>query len=248
MANLKIESTAALDKNGFIQNYPVGTIIIRASSTINNGWLLCDGSYVNTADYPELDAHVGTTYGARVGATFRLPPLVYNATNNPTQRMPFSTISAEATYPNVFTHNHTVGINATSFGSYNHNHNHNSNTRGSNSDSHSHNHGVISGNTGTSGASTAPAPANSLSSNTRLAGPSGPYASGNSGQVNHTHTGGAYNANSTNQAYNHAHNITIHTQTNYSHTHNTNIASSSHNISSPGVSPLSKQVYFLIKT
>ena len=82
MVNLKLESNGAvLSKDGFIQNYPVGTIVIRANSTIDDGWLLCDGSYINTADYPELDAHLGTTYGARVGATFKLPPLVYHATN-----------------------------------------------------------------------------------------------------------------------------------------------------------------------
>jgi len=241
MANLKLGSTATVDKNGFIQNYPVGTIIIRNSSTIDDGWLLCDGSYANTADYPELYALIGTTYGALVGATFKLPPLVYNATNNPTQRFPFSTIASEATYPASFTHGHTVGINATSFSLYNHYHNHNSNTSGTNADTHSHNHGTVSGNTNTSGAGAG-------SSGTRAAGPAGPYASGPSGGVNHTHGGAAWSAGSNNYGYAHTHNITIHNATNHNHNHNTNIASSSHTISTPDMIPLSKQVYFLIKT
>jgi microcystin-dependent protein len=241
MANLKIGLNAAVDKNGFIQNYPVGTIIIRNDSTISDGWLLCDGSYANTADYPELYSHIGTTYGALVGSTFKLPPLVYNATNNLTERMPFSTIASEATYPASFTHGHNVGINATSFSAYDHSHNHNSNTSGSNTDSHSHNHGSVSGNTNTSGAGLGSSP-------TRLAGPAGPYASGPSGGVNHTHGGAAWSAASNNYAYNHTHNITIHNATNHNHNHNTNIGSSSHSVNTSNMTPLSKQVYFLIKT
>jgi microcystin-dependent protein len=241
MANLKIGLNAAVDKNGFIQNYPVGTIIIRNNSTIDDGWLLCDGSYANTADYPELYAHVGTTYGALVGSTFRLPPLVYNATNNTTQRMPFSTIASEATYPSSFIHGHTVGINATSFSASNHEHNHNVNTATVTAGTHSHNHGAVSGNTDASGAGVG-------SAATRLAGPAGPYASGNSGQVNHTHGGAAWSGNSNNSQYAHLHSITIHNQTSYNHNHNTNIGSSSHSVSTPDMIPLSKQVYFLIKT
>jgi microcystin-dependent protein len=250
MANLKIEPGAALDKNGFIQNYPVGTIIIRANSTIDNGWLLCDGRYVNTADYPELDAHVGITYGARVGATFRLPPLVYNVTNNPTERMPFSTISSEAAYPNVFTHNHTVGFMGTTFSEASHSHNHNTNTATSRSDSISHNHGNISGNTTTSNNPENPsANANNLFSAGRLTGNAGPYASANTAAtLNHTHTGGAWSDTTQNYSVAHTHTVTIHTATNHNHGHNTNLANLSHSVNSSSSHPLSKQVYFLIKT
>jgi microcystin-dependent protein len=242
MANLKIGLNAAVDKNGFIQNYPVGTVVIRTSSTIDQGWLLCDGSYVNTADYPELYSHVGTTYGALVGSTFRLPPLVYNPTNNPTERIPFSTIASEATYPSSFQHSHNVAINAINFSSYTHFHNHNSNTSGSNTDLHSHNHGSVNGNTNASGAGAG-------SSGTRLAGPAGPYASGPQGGTNHTHGGAAWSAASTNYGYNHTHNITIHNATNHTHNHSANLGSSSQNVSTQyNLFPLSKQVYFLIKT
>ena len=467
MANLKIGSNAALDKNGFIQNYPVGSIVIRANSTIDDGWLLCDGRPVANTDYPELlnhlsneqkilasDAATSNYFGASVAlssdgntaivgaygndasfaddgaayvftrsggvwtqqqklvasdaesygdfgysvdlssdgntaaigaegstavyvftrsggvwteqqklvasdaqeftssfggsvslsgdgntvligaalhdtapavnsgaayvftrsggvwtqqrnfissdiendrfgfsvalssdgntaaigahledtspntdngavyvyslasslpyggsfSTFNLPPLVYNVTNNPNQRMPFSTISAEATYPNVFTHNHTVGINATSFDSYNHVHNHNSNTSASRSDTMSHNHGSIDGNTASSNNPVNPNAAN-LFSPGRLAGPAGPYASANtSATLNHVHAGGAWNSATQNSATSHTHNVNIHTQTNYSHSHNTNMANLSHSVNSSSSYPLSKQVYFLIKT
>lgn len=241
MANLKLGSSSALDKNGFIQNYPVGTIVIRGNSTVDDGWLLCDGSYVNTTEYPELYAHVGTTYGALVGSTFRLPPLVYNATNNPQNRIPFSTISAEATYPNQFTHNHTVAINATSFSGSTHTHNHNINSVGTNSDTHTHNHGTVSGNTDPSGAGLG-------SSSTRAAGPTGPYASGPSGGVNHAHGGAYWIGNSDSFSYAHAHGITIHNQTTHDHNHNTNISSSSHTVSNTDMLPPGREVYFLIKT
>jgi hypothetical protein len=174
-------------------------------------------------------------------STFNLPPLVYNATNNPTPRMPFSTIASEATYPNNFNHVHNIAINATGFSAATHYHNHNSNTAGSNNDTHSHNHGVVSGNTDSSGAGAG-------SASTRLAGPAGPYASGNSGQVNHTHGGAGWSGNSNNFAYAHAHNVQIHNTTNHDHNHNTNITSSSHSVSPTDMFPLSKQVYFLIKT
>jgi hypothetical protein len=242
MANLKIGLNAAVDKNGFIQNYPVGSVIIRANSTVDQGWLLCDGSYVNTADYPELYAHVGTTYGALVGATFKLPPLVYNATNNPTQRFPFSTIASEASYPPSFTHGHSVTVGGASFGGYNHDHNHNANFALCASQLVNHSHGTINGNTADSNAAQG-------FSNTRAAGPAGPYASGaSSAATSHSHVGGAWSEPTASSSVNHAHNVQIHNQTNHNHTHNTNMGSLSHSVVTSTTYPLSKQVYFLIKT
>jgi microcystin-dependent protein len=244
MANLKIGLDAAVDKNGFIQNYPVGSIVIKTSPTQDQGWLLCDGGYANTADYPELDAHLGTTYGARVGATFRLPPLVYHPTNNPTgPGFPFSTISSEASYPPSFTHNHNVAMGTTSFDGYNHNHNHNTNSVASNAQLVNHSHGSITGTTADSNAAQGFA-------STRLAGPAGPYASGaTAAATSHAHTGGAYNvATQGSNAGNHAHNVVIHNQTNHNHTHNTNMGSLSHIVVSSTIYPSSKQVWFLIKT
>lgn len=253
MANLKLGSNAALDKNGFIQNYPVGTIVIRADSTIDNGWLLCDGSYVNTADYPELYAHIGTTYGALVGSTFRLPPLVVNSTNNPEYRIPFSTISSEPAYPNNFFHDHTVAINGTSFGGFNHTHNsypHQFHSSSSNNDTNNHAHNS-SGNTNTSSNAGGSEP-------TRAAGPAGPYASGPGGGTNHSHTGAGWSGTSGAAGDTHAHTVNWHSYSlTYGHTHDTNIASITSNVqqgSGPlsaigsGRFPPSREVYFLIKT
>jgi microcystin-dependent protein len=251
MANLKIRSDAALDKNGFIQSYPVGTIIIRVNSTIDEGWLLCDGRYVNTADYPELDAHLGTAYGARVGSTFKLPPLVYSATNNPQNRIPFSTLTSEVAYPTNFFHTHTLLTNATSFLGFNtssHSHTTNSKTSIAESPSHSHN------------ASTGPITTTSSAGGSepgRAAGPNGPYASGPSGGTAHTHaTGTAWSATAS-ASISHSHTINFHNATNLSqnHNHTTNIANVTHNISPQELAnpasaqyPPSIEVYFLIKT
>jgi len=252
MANLKLGSSAALDKNGFIQNYPVGTIIMRGNSTVDDGWLLCDGSYANTADYPELYAHLGTTYGALVGSTFRLPPLVYNATNNPQNRIPFSTVSSESSYPNNFYHSHTLAVNATTFSGYNHSHNtpytHVSHSTSSNSDTNNHAHNS-SGTTSTSSNAGGSSP-------TRAAGPSGPYASGPSGGTGHSHGGAAWSAGTNAAGDTHSHTVNWHSYNlTHNHTHTTNIASTTHTVS-PTTSatlpsaqyPPSREVYFLIKT
>lgn len=43
---------------------PVGSIVAFAGTTQPNGWLFCNGQEVSRATYPELDAVIGTTYGA----------------------------------------------------------------------------------------------------------------------------------------------------------------------------------------
>jgi microcystin-dependent protein len=53
---------------------PAGVIVPYAGSTAPDGWLICDGSTVDSATYPELYAIIGTTYGGSTSA-FRLPDL-----------------------------------------------------------------------------------------------------------------------------------------------------------------------------
>lgn len=56
---------------------PVGTILVySANGTIPSGYLLCDGSAVSRAIYPDLFNLLGETYGAGDGSTtFNLPDL-----------------------------------------------------------------------------------------------------------------------------------------------------------------------------
>jgi microcystin-dependent protein len=53
---------------------PVGaTIWYPSVASIPAGWLVCDGSYVGQATYPDLYALIGATFGAVQGSTFKLP-------------------------------------------------------------------------------------------------------------------------------------------------------------------------------
>lgn len=56
---------------------PPGTIIIWPSSTIPNGWLLCDGTNYASGylRYPALYAAIADTYGADLAGDFKVPDL-----------------------------------------------------------------------------------------------------------------------------------------------------------------------------
>ena len=56
---------------------PTGTIQPHAGGTAPDGFLVCDGTIVNIADYPKLFAVIGTSwgYGNNDGLTFHLPDL-----------------------------------------------------------------------------------------------------------------------------------------------------------------------------
>ena len=55
---------------------PVGSIQAFAGANAPTGWLLCDGSAVGRAEYPELFSTLGTAYGAgNTTTTFNIPDL-----------------------------------------------------------------------------------------------------------------------------------------------------------------------------
>lgn len=56
-------------------NLPIGTILMFAGSAISDEhWMLCTGTILDSADYPELFSVIGTTFGGTDVATqFRLP-------------------------------------------------------------------------------------------------------------------------------------------------------------------------------
>jgi microcystin-dependent protein len=54
--------------------FPAGTVVDYAGSAAPTGWLICDGSVVSRATYPQLFTNIGTTYGAGDGvSTFGIP-------------------------------------------------------------------------------------------------------------------------------------------------------------------------------
>lgn len=58
------ESNATLFFNSSSAAIPVGTLVPAASGAhMPTGWLLCDGQTVASADYPDLYAVIGSTYG-----------------------------------------------------------------------------------------------------------------------------------------------------------------------------------------
>jgi hypothetical protein len=60
------------------QGTPVGLLgEFAVASAAPNGWLLCDGSLLDSADYPDLFAVIGSTYntGGEPAGQFRLPTI-----------------------------------------------------------------------------------------------------------------------------------------------------------------------------
>ena len=52
---------------------PIGFLGYLPYSAVPAGWLVCDGTVYNVADYPELAAKLGSTYGGDGAATFAVP-------------------------------------------------------------------------------------------------------------------------------------------------------------------------------
>ena len=64
-------------KFGSVDSIPTGTVLWLSTPTVPIGYLLCNGSAVGRATYPELFAAIGTTYGSGDGSTtFNLPNLI----------------------------------------------------------------------------------------------------------------------------------------------------------------------------
>jgi len=68
-----IETCKVMNFNPF----PVGMIFPFGSTSVPDGYLLCDGASKSTEDYPELFAVIGYEYGGS-GSTFNLPNIVNN--------------------------------------------------------------------------------------------------------------------------------------------------------------------------
>lgn len=77
--NRNLASTTSNLADQLIQlrsNYPVAAIISFAGSDEPSGWFICDGRAVSRAEYSDLYAVIGTTYGAGDGSTtFNVPNL-----------------------------------------------------------------------------------------------------------------------------------------------------------------------------
>ena len=68
----KQECNIINDKNKVL----IGSITAYAGHTVPEGYMICDGSTLNKADYPELFDIIGTVYGGDGVTTFKLPNLL----------------------------------------------------------------------------------------------------------------------------------------------------------------------------
>lgn len=70
-----IASTKSDLEAGILKAVPIGTIVMWATSTPPEGWLLCNGKEVSRAAYAELFKVLGTSVGAAGSASFKIPDL-----------------------------------------------------------------------------------------------------------------------------------------------------------------------------
>jgi microcystin-dependent protein len=63
--------------NYYLDDYiliPAGTVLQSAAINVPNGWFNCDGTRLNTNDYPDLFDAIGYTYGG-IDTSFNLPDI-----------------------------------------------------------------------------------------------------------------------------------------------------------------------------
>lgn len=79
----------------------IGMVKLLTGTAVPQGWLLCDGRELATADYPALFALLGTTYGGNGRTTFALPDMradmasmAATATNRPAEAVPLGQLCA----------------------------------------------------------------------------------------------------------------------------------------------------------
>lgn len=116
-----IASTKSDLEASILKAVPIGTIVMWATNTPPEGWLLCNGKEVSRAAYAELFKVLGTSVGAAGSSSFKIPdlsgrfPLGTSNTHNL-----HSTGGEEAhtlTIDEIPPHSHSIGGNIVQRGS-----------------------------------------------------------------------------------------------------------------------------------
>lgn len=115
-----VETGGTAFTNAFLREiWPSGAFLMSAASNLDTGssgskWLLCDGHTVPQANYPELFALIGTTYGPAAAGNFTLPdfrgnfPLPVSASHTLGSTGGAETVALVAA--NIPAHTHTITI------------------------------------------------------------------------------------------------------------------------------------------
>lgn len=189
---------------------PIGSIFMWLAAAIPDGYLKLDGSVVNIADYPDLFALWGTTYGGNGTTTFGIPDWREYSPVGMSAAAPYNALNAAIgakTSTGLIAHTHAIdhdhaSVTSGAGGSHTHaiDHDHASVTSGSGGVAHTHaidhNHAAV-----TSGAGS--------SHNHAFTG----NATG-SNSADHTHS-----FTTGNPSANHTHSVSGSTETDGAHTH-----------------------------
>lgn len=97
-----ILGTKAELKSDILKAVPIGTIVMWATGTPPEGWLLCNGKEVSRAAYTELFKVLGTSIGAAGSSSFRIPDL--------TGRFPLGASNAHGLYSTGGSETHTLTV------------------------------------------------------------------------------------------------------------------------------------------
>lgn len=87
---------------------PIGSVVVWPSGVVPDGWLECNGDLHDVADYPELAALLGSTYGAAPAGQFRLPDLRERVTVGRNGQVPSSFAHVLGASGGAATHTLTV--------------------------------------------------------------------------------------------------------------------------------------------
>lgn len=224
MEEFKVSSSYILDKNEFTMSYPVGSIVGIFSSTVPDGWLLCNGQTLNYSDYPNLAGVFGVGSG-----TFTIPNL---------HRKMLSSLLSTGNLTSVI-HGHTstlplVSISSTTINA----HTHNSGATHSADNHASHYHNADMSTNHSLGFNNSNVSNRAAGNTTFIAG------------TTHNHNYAEYNASSGNASGMGAHthgNKSVPVNASYAHSHNT-VTQTFSVTDANTVFPESLLIYYIIKS
>ena len=88
---------------------PSGSMMMFAGTSAPSGWLICDGSSLLVADYPDLFAALGYTWGG-AGANFSLPDMAQRGPYGPGGGRSVGDIDGDETKDISHTHTGTTSV------------------------------------------------------------------------------------------------------------------------------------------